>query len=421
MNRRALVTALAVLLSTHAASAQPEDYDAAKKKEKPPTPAPAAAAPAPATTPEPVPEAKPPVVELHGYVQPQFGLRYLPAALVGDRWQYGGLSSRAGLIVSGTPVRGWSYVLHLSLDARTLQVLTGVSLLDTNGDGSAEDVGVSRRPITATIFEEATVAYTPFPFLKFKMGAMRVPFTVALRSANTQLLFANRPGANEVFQSGADQGLLAMGDWMDGRVQASIGTFTGTSLGLLPANTDARGLMHSLRVDANPLGKLPAAQTDFERGPFRFGIGVGGLYRAGTLFTRSGYELQEFRDVRASVSARVAVFGLFFQAEALRRLATDNVSSRPNQATGAYAQASYFFPVTTEIGLAPLARVGVSTEDERTLPRRTVYLEGGLAFFPKIDTPRPESVRILAQYLGENRVLEQEQGHAAILQAQVLF
>ncbi len=400
--------ALAVLFAAPAVAAQATDLDVYDR-------------PARLATNAAEPAKQPLAVELHGYVQPQFGARYYPDALVADRWQYGGLSSRAGLIISGSPIRDWSYVVHLSVDARALQILTSADLIDTDGNGQAEGLIVTHTSVPATLFEEVTIAYSPFPFLKVKMGAMRVPFTVALRSANTAQMFANRPGANEIFQSGSDQGLLALGNWLDGRAQASLGMFTGTSLGLLPPSTDSRGLLYSARVDGNPLGPLPYSGFDFDRAAFRFGVGVGALYRDATLFTRTGYELADIRDVRTSASIRAAFRGGSLQAEAFRRLGTDNVSSRPNRATGAYAQGSFFFPVAQTVGLAPVGRVGVSTEDELTLPRRTVYIEGGVAFFPKIDIPRPDTVRVLAQYLGENRILENEKGHAGILQVQVLF
>jgi hypothetical protein len=370
----------------------------------------------------PQPEApKRPLAELHGYVQPQFGLRYRPQALARDRWEYGGLSSRAGLIVSGSPVESFSYVVHLSLDVRSLLVLTSVDLVDTNGDGAVDNLNQTRTATTRTLFEEVTVAYRPFEFLSFKMGAMRMPFTVASRSANTALMFPNRPGANEIFQSGSDQGILAAGQWLEGRLGASVGVFTGTSLGLTPPNTEARGLVYSLRADANPFGKLPDAETDFGRGGFRLGVGVGGLFRNGSLYTRTGYELAETRDLRTSASVRIAFYGLFLQAEALRRLLTDNVTSRPNQASGAYVQSSFFFPLTRTLGLAPIGRVGFTAEDEATLPRNSVYLEGGVSFFPRIDQERPETVRLLVQYQGERRVTDDESAHGAIVQAQIIF
>lgn len=412
------LTAAAFALGATTASSQPADAPAT-------APAPAArtapaAAPAAPDREEKAPE-KAPLVELHGYVQPLFGVRHRSAALPRDRWEYGGLSSRAGLIVSGEPARGWSYVVHLSLDARTLLFLTGLDLVDRNGDGDVDALSPTRRPATSTIFEEVTIAYRPVDFFTLKMGAMRMPFTVALRSANSALLFPNRPGANEVFQSGADQGILAVGQWLDHRLLASVGVFTGTSLGLLSPDTEARGLVYSVRVDANPLGRLPAAETDFARGPVRFGVGVGGLFRNGSLYSKTGYELADTRDARASASLRFSAYGLFLQAEALRRLSTDNVTSRPNQASGAYVQGSYFIPLTSQLGLAPIARFGGTVEDEVTLPRRTLYIEGGFSFFPRIDLPRPESLRLLLAYQGERRTTDEESAHAVIAQAQLLF
>jgi hypothetical protein len=424
--RRIARVALMVLVATSGTAraqvrdpARPADAPATTEAAPKPAAQPAEAAPKP---PEPE-KKKEPIVELHGYVQPQFGVRNRPQALPRDRWEYGGLSSRAGIIISGTPVSTFSYVVHLSIDVRGLLVITGVELIDKNGDGSIENLTLTRRPAIGTLFEEVTMSWKPLDFFTLKLGAMRMPFTVALRSVNTNLMFANRPGANEIFQSGSDQGVLAAGDWLDGRIQASLGAFTGTSLGLLPADTDARGLLYSARVDGNPLGKLPRAETDFERGPFRFGLGAGMLYRSGTLYSKAGYELAEVRDTRISASVRLAWWGLFVQAEALRRLASDNVSSRPDQASGGYAQASFFFPISTElgIGMAPIARVGLMTENELTLPRRTLFLEGGLAVFPNINAPRPEGLRFLVQYIGERRTPEEEQAHAVIAQGQIVF
>jgi hypothetical protein len=386
-------------------------------------PPPLAATPLPAAAVKVEPDApvRPPLAELHGYLQPQFGLRYRPEALPRDRWEYGGLGTRAGLIVSGTPVEHFRYVLYLSLDVRALLVLSDVDLVDTNGDGSVDALAKTRRPDTRTLFEEVTLTYQPFELLFVKMGAMRMPFTVAAGSSNSALMFPNRPGANEIFQSGSDQGLLAGTSLGGGAVSASVGVFSGTSLGLVPANTVARGLVYSVRVDAAPLGALPAAEVDFKRRSFRFGLGAGGLFRNGSLYTPTGYELAETRDARVSGSVRVAAYGLFVQAEALRRLLTDNVTSRPNQASGGYVQASFFVPLTERLGLAPIGRLGLSVEDEVTLPRRTAYYEAGVSFFPQIAQERPESVRFLVQYQGERRITDDESAHGVLLQAQVLF
>ncbi len=425
----------ALVFSTVPARAQGADAGA------PPPEAPAAAA-APAPTAEPAAptvapgaapkhevdvtrqasgEPAPVLLEIHGYVQPAFGARNRPQALPRDRWEYGGLSSRAGIILSGTPAKDFGYVVHLSIDARQLAVITGVELVDRTGDGGADGIVTQRSAATATIFEEVSASYKPLGgFVTMRAGAMRMPFTVALRSANTALMFASRPGPNEVFQSGADLGGLVLAEPLEGRIRASVGAFTGVSL-VAPPNTTSRGLVWTARFDANPLGPLPQAEIDFDRGPVRFGLGVGALYRNGTFYSSNGYELAENRDVRVSGSVRFAALGFFAQAEVLRRVVTDNVSSRPNQASGGYVQASYYVGVTKSIGLAPLGRFGLTVEDEATLPRRTRWIEGGLAFFPRADLPKPETVRVLVQYQGERRTTEDETAHAALGQLQLLF
>lgn len=372
----------------------------------------------------------PVLMELHGYVQPAFGTRYRPQALPRDRWEYGGLSSRAGLIVSGTPVKDFGYVIHLSLDARSLQVLTDVNLVRNDVIG---DLGLSRTytPATGTLFEEVSVSYKPVRWISARLGAMRMPFTVALRSSNTALMFIGRPGPNEAFQSGSDLGGLVLVEPLDGKIRGSLGAFTGVSLQTPSAQfsssnnvrggTAARGIVWSARLDANPLGPLPQAEVDFEHGPVRFGAGVGGLLRTGTAFAGNGYELTQFRDLRASASLRFSALGFFVQAEVLRRLVTDNLGSRPDQATGAYGAASYYVPITKSVGVAPIARVGVTVQDEATLPRRTTFLEGGLSLFPRADQPKPESVRVLVQYSGERSTTDDESAHAVVGQVQVLF
>ena len=46
-----------------------------------------------------------------------------------------------------------------------------------------------------------------------------------------------------------------------------------------------------------------------------------------------------------SSPARLAAYGLFLQFEYLRRLQTDDLSSRPATATGFYGQGSFYFPM----------------------------------------------------------------------------
>ncbi len=367
------------------------------------------------------PAALPLPVSLHGYLQPQLGAQYRADALPRDKWQFGALSSRAGLIVAGEPIEHWSYVVHLSLDARTLGVVVDASLVDQDGDGSAEGVALARRATVGTVFEEVSASYDPFSWITFKAGAMRMPFTVALSSANTNLMFPNRPGANEVFQSGSDQGGLVHAHFLKRRIEGSVGVFNGASLESFDNRVTARGLAYSVRVDAKPLGQLPAAEIDFTRGSFVFGVGAGLIYRPGTLYDRNGYALSERQDLRVAGSLRLAGYGAFVQAEVFRTLQTDNVAARPEQSSGGYAQISYFVPLSRKVGLAPVARAGFTVREELTLPRRVLYVEGGLALFPRIDQPRPEAVRVLVQYLGEQRLTEEQAAHGVVSSLQLLF
>ena len=88
-------------------------------------------------------------------------------------------------------------------------------------------------------------------------------------------------------------------------------------------------------------------------------------------------------------------------------------------ATGAYTQASYFLPLRAPIGLAPIARVGYSAEDQSFAPRNTLFLEAGLTVYPMPD--EPDDLKIVAQYLGERRLTEDEDAHGAILQLQLTW
>ena len=392
-------------------------------------PAPPPAAPAPPAVAQ-VPQApavpttaddKHAPVAVHGYIQPQFGYRSRPSALAADSAEYGLLGSRTGLIVTGEPIRSWSYTLHLSLDARGINVLTGADLADVNGDGAAENVSTTRRDLLGVFFEEASIQFRPIEEVSAKVGVFRLPFSLALRRSNVGLMFPDRAGASELFVSGADRGGLVHGHFLSDRIEVSAGVFNGTSLALLVDDAQARGLLFAGRVDAAPLGRLPSSEYDFGRGPFRFGLGAGALHRKATLYTLSGYELFAQDDTRMSGSVRLAFAGLYLQAEVLRRLATDAVSVRPSRSTGAYAQASYFVPLPRGLGVAPIARVTGSSVEELTKPYSSLSYELGAAFFPKADGERPDAVRIIAQYTGERRSPEGETARAIFGQVQILF
>jgi hypothetical protein len=361
-----------------------------------------------------------PLVQVSGYVQPAFGAKVRSLAVPRDRVEYGALVSRAGVIFSGERFKAWRYVVHLVLDGNAFNVLTGVSVVDTNGDGAPEGVDASRRSVTATILENVSITYQPHDLVSFTAGQTRIPFTIAQRSANSVLMFPTRAAPNEVFLSGSDRGALASLHLYD-RALVSLGAFSGGSLGLSPDAASARGLVYSLRADVEPIGRMASAEGDYARGPLRFGAGFGALYRAADVFDASGYEAASFRDLRMSVSLRASVRGFYAQAEYLRRQRTDNLSARPQTATGAYGQASFYFPVAPSVALAPIARVGYSVVDETFAPRRTLSFDAGLSIFPAADAPEPDALRVLVQYVGERRSTEGEDAHGALVQLQYRF
>ncbi len=359
-------------------------------------------------------------LDIHGYVQPAFGARYRADAVPRDRWNYGALSSRAGLVLSGERFQHWKYVVHFALDSNLVRVVSGIDV-DRDATGAIREVRAANRDVVGLALEEISLAYEPLPWLSFKGGQLRIPFTVGHRSANFALMFPQRAGPNEVFLSGADRGGLVSVDVAKGLFTGSVGMFDGSSLTLFREPASSRGILYSARVDVNPLGRMAPVEADLTRSPFRFGVGFGVLYRPATLFDRTGYEAIDTADTRIAASLRASFRGFYLQAEVMKRQFTDSLSSRPNRATGLYAQASYFARLSRKIALAPIARAGESVLDEDTVPRKVVFFEGGLSLFPAADDAQPDALRITAQYQGERRVTEGEDAHGMVLQLQYLF
>lgn len=358
---------------------------------------------------------------LGGYVQPAFGITFRPDALPRDRVDYGARESRAGLLIKGERFQHWKYVIHIVVDPDAVGVVSDAELVDRDGNGTSERLNTSKRTITGVRIEQVTIDYNPFDELSIKAGQMRLPFTVGHRSANTALMFPTRGGVNRVFLSGSDRGVLVSTRLLDGKTRASVGAFDGSSLGLGSSSENARGLVYSLRTDVEPFGELPGKETDFERGPFRAGVGFGLLYRDVEVFDATGYEGTSASEVRLSASLRLMIAGASLQAELLRWQRSDNLSDRPQQATGAYGQSGYFFPVSRDVALAPLARVGFTSEDETTRPREVLFIEAGLALFPAAGGDDPSVLRVLLEYNGERRLTEQENADGATLQLSYKF
>ncbi len=357
--------------------------------------------------------------ELEGYVNAGIGMTSRPRALPRDRLTYGLRSSRAGLIVRGNPYPDFSYVVHFGVDPEALAVVTGVDIVDKQGDGTVRAASTQTRELTVIPVEEVSITYSPLEWLQIKGGHFYMPFSPAAAVIITSQMFPTRPGSTQLFMVGADQGLMASGSFVDDRIQVSLGAFNGSSLELKVPQTTPIGPAYTLYFDVHPLGKLERVEGDPKRGPFRFALGGGTIFRTGVLFDSTGYESTRFREIRLDGALRLAFRGLFVQGEVLRRLQTDDLSGRPASATGAYAQASYFQPLTDTFALAPIARYGYAREDELFAPRNVTEIEVGIAVYPQAQLEEPDKLRFILQYDGEIREPESEIAHGAVLHAQL--
>lgn len=357
---------------------------------------------------------------LEGYVNLGIGARSVPRAVPRDRLTYGLRSSLAGLIVRGEPFDRFSYVVHFGLNPNALLLVSDVKLVDQRGDGSSYDVSTNEREVTVIPVEEVSISYALTSWWSVKGGHFYMPFSPAASVLVTSQMFPSRPEPTRVFMIGADQGLATTASFFDERISLSLGAFNGSSLELgIPGTTSVGPVMLAM-IDAQPLGKMPDTEGDPKKGPFRFALGMGSLYRAGRLYESEGYEATRFREVRLDAAARVAFRGLFVQAELLRRQQRDDLSGRPATATGAYVQGSFFQPIPgTRVALAPLGRYGVAISDQDFFPRKTIEIEAGVAFYPRADLDDPNKLRFILQYDGEQRLPENEIAHGGVLHAQL--
>ncbi len=356
-------------------------------------------------------------VKLGGYLNAGFGFTYVPQALPRDEITYG-FFGRAGLVVEARPYEMWRGKLNIIFDAEALEALTNARLIDSDSDGSLDNILITKRQIPGHIIQDAWVAFEPTDWFYLRAGGMRIPFSLQQQSSNTSTLFPNRSRPNEQFLSGADFGAQAGVEAFDGILLASVGAFAGSSLGLNvgegagPINVTGRGVVFSGRVDVNPFGDFPFGEGGPYQRDFRLGVGFGALVRPLTLFdVNTGTEPRSVLDVRMAASLRMSVQGLYLSVEYFRRQQSDSISFRDEVADGAYAQAGFYFPVAGPVGLEPIARVGFVNEDQTFDPRLTGYLSGGINLYPTTDVGKGDGVRFTLQYLGQRRFTEVEEAH----------
>lgn len=348
-------------------------------------------------------------IKLSGYVQPQFGVRYRPGAVPRDRTDYSAGDTRAGFVVDGEPLESWRYTLHLVVNADLVNAVSA--------EAGSEDSALSRAQGGLEL-ERAAVDWDPSDHVGVSVGQMRIPFSVEGQISNTSLMFPNRAEANQVFLRGSDLGAMGRLSAREDKLRVAAGVFNGTDA-TSSVETGARGPLYAVRADVDPMGPMENGGRDTLRGPLKFGFGAGVIYYPSTTFDSAGFEGPKMRDLRASISARAAVRGVYLQGEVLRRQRTDSLSSRPLIATGAYSQASYYMPLDDKMAISPMVRLGWAVEDQSFDPRERVWTEAGMSLHLRTDKQDPDDLRITLQYLGEHRVTERESAHGAVAAMQL--
>jgi hypothetical protein len=334
-------------------------------------------------------------VGVNGYVLPQFEYVSLPSALPRDQTQYGARGSRAGFALHGTPVEGWSYLVHVVVIPAGTESL---ALLSPTPTAPSASVNVSTATGTSLDVEEATITYRPVEWYLAKLGVVRIPFSPAEVTPVPAQMFPFRAAQTTAFQNGADVGLLNTLPLFDARLQANVGVFLGSSLGTFSPTQTVRGVAVAGSVEAHPLGAMSLREGDEKRGPLRFALGAAAIHRAATSYDPTGYEASSFSDTRVDAFVRASWKGIYLQGEYLRHVQTDELSGRPVVDVGGYGEASYYQPLGP-VGLEPLVRIGTLSVNEEFAERSFTSYEGGVALYPSAALDDPSRLRILAEYM----------------------
>ncbi len=353
--------------------------------------------------------------ELSGWVSPRWGLRVRPDARPEDQRELGMSMARFGLAITGAPIEHWSYRAYTVYGADSVDAVTAVGLVDADNDGRSDTVATSTVDVARTLVRDAWVQWQPIGAFSTRIGRMRIPFTSQAQSPDTELLFPDRAGPNSSFLEGTDLGALVSGQAPEDKVIARLGAFNGTGLGI--GRTHSRGMLYAARIDVNPLGAFSFEESGPTREAFRVGAGAGVVWHPYTTFDSAGYADVEFKDLRASASIRAAMQGVHIIGEVLFHERQDSLSSRPQQSLGAYGQAGWYLPT----GIEPVARLGWVEEDQTFFPRQTWWGEAGLNVYPDLEGERVDQLKLTIQYVGEFHVVEDEQAHGALAQAQLSF
>ena len=327
-----------------------------------------------------------------GFVLANGAVQSVPSATPRNQTDYN-LTSVFGISASGHPFEKWEYRGFITANVST-------SALNGTGGGFSP--------------EYIAFTYHPVDHVRLEGGYIRIPFSVGQSTVITNSMFPTRPQPTELFQGGADAGLLASYESPEGRLRARIGVFDGLSLNTSVPNHTTRGPVGSVSTEISPLGGMPGIEGDYKDSPFRFALAAGAIYRAGTAYDPKGYEGIGVHDFGIALAARFSLHGLYGQAEYLQDVRTDDLSGRPHLTRGAYGETSYHVRVRRRVGLSPMFRLGWSEADAQFFPLHIVTGNAGLALYPRGDLANRGSVRIIVEYQSERRIEEGETGYGVL-------
>jgi hypothetical protein len=391
--RRAIIGGLVLssLVRSELAAAAPTPDEAAPSE---PTFSPH---PQQAVTPPPPEESLLPK-QAGGFLAINGSAQSVPSAIARNQADYS-LSGAVGVSATGHPSQRWDYQVFVVASAAA-DAVNGLS-----GNIAPEQIWIK---------------YEPLPAFSILAGYTRIPFSAAQGTAISSSMFPTRPQPTDLFQGGADAGVLASYEPLEGRVKVKAGLFDGLSLRLaLPGHT-TNGPAVSGWAEISPLGVMRSIESDFGS-PFHFAVGGGIIYRHATAYDEAGYQGLSVDDIRFSATVRMAYRGLFVQGEYLQGLRTDDLSGRPTLARGTYGEASYYSPIVPTIGIAPLTRLGWSVRDAGFFPLQVISADAGLAFYPRGDLSKPGSVRLIIEYQSERRLAEGQTAYGGIASVLALF
>lgn len=374
-----------------------EDKDKDKEKPADPAKAPAAAEkPAPDdASPVEVSGGHKPTVELSngpakarlfGSLGPAVDFKYTPTATDADRMKGGVAASNAGL------------GLHAQIS--TLSGIAYVSVTAPQNDNSFVHL------------DRATLRWQPIKYLQLSAGHEPIPLDLQAATPMATMMFPQALPWHGQFSPVAKAGGQIAGLHEYGGVW--VGIWDGFAPSFVDQIFEERGIMTSARVEVTPLGSF-AFDENVKDIPLRIGIGAGVTYREATGYLADGMATRRSRDLRAAGSVRVGFRDLLVELEVMRKQITDDLSMRPDVATGAYAQASWRLRIDTW-QLVPLARVGMYTIRQMSAPAQGTSAELGLGTIPWPS----DRVRVIGlyQYDGNPDV---GTSHRGVLQARLSF